>query len=101
VRQVLYGPGSPTVIAVGEIERYFDRAQRDKLTGLRKQVDQWRAPPPEAPPRAMTLAGNPSPSEAGGVGGGDPRNPPAAGPPRILEGPPPQREPSPKEQGRR
>ncbi|MCI0458741.1 MAG: PSD1 and planctomycete cytochrome C domain-containing protein [Gemmataceae bacterium] len=55
VRQVLYGPASPLSVPADELRRFIDRATRDRLTSLRKQVDQLRANSPAAPPRAMVL----------------------------------------------
>ncbi len=55
VRQLLYAPGAPATVPVEDIRRFVDRAARDRLTALQKQVDQWRATSKAAPPRAMVL----------------------------------------------
>jgi mono/diheme cytochrome c family protein len=100
VRQILYGPGSPANVPLAEIERHFNRAQRDKLTALRKQVDQWRATSPDAPPRAMILAENGTPAAARVLVRGNPGNPGVAVPRQFLEVLSPGRKPFTKGSGR-
>src|SRR5262249_55000940 len=61
VRQVLYAPGGPVHFPPEATFRFVDRAARDRLTALRKRVDQFRATSPVAPPRAMVLQDLPAP----------------------------------------
>jgi hypothetical protein len=85
IRQVLYGTAAPVNIPPAEIERYLDRAQRNKLTPLKKRVVQWQATAPDAPPRAMVLADMPSPVQPRVLVRGNPGNPGAAVPRQFLE----------------
>jgi mono/diheme cytochrome c family protein len=55
LRQVLYGPGSPPDIPAAEVERAFNRADRDRLRALQRRVDQLKATSPGAPAHAMAL----------------------------------------------
>src|SRR5262249_44123111 len=61
VRQVLYGPGSPSGVSFDELPRLVNRAQRNRLREARRQVDQWLATSTGGPPRAMVLVDMPSP----------------------------------------
>jgi hypothetical protein len=61
LRQVLYGPQAPPNVPLAQAGRFFDRAVRDKLTALRKGVDQFQATSAAAPPRAMVLVDAPMP----------------------------------------
>ncbi len=85
IRQVLFGPGAPTAIAVAQIGPFLDRAMRDRLTRLRKAVEQWQATAPGAPPRAMVLVDTPAPVEPRVLVRGNPANPGVAVPRQFLE----------------
>jgi hypothetical protein len=85
IRQVLYAADSPVNIPVNEIERYFDRAKRDKLTKLRSTVERWKATGPGAPPRAMVLNDMPVPVTPHVLVRGNPGNVGAAVPRQFLE----------------
>lgn len=61
LRQVLYAASNPTALEIQEIDRYFDRAAREKLAGLKRQVEQWEANSNAAPPRAMVVQEAPGP----------------------------------------
>lgn len=63
LRQVLYGPDSPTVLTDEQAQQLFDREARDHLTQLKRKVDELEATSPAAPPRAMALLDAPSPVE--------------------------------------
>jgi cytochrome c553 len=75
VRQVLYVPGGPVHVPQEEIFRYLDRAARNQLTALKRQIDQFKASSPVAPPRAMVLQDLPSPVTARVLVRGNPNNP--------------------------
>src|SRR5262249_50594284 len=64
LRRVLQGSASPFAIATTELRAFLNRAERDKLTALRRRVDQWQATSPAAPARAMVLEDSPRPSNA-------------------------------------
>jgi mono/diheme cytochrome c family protein len=85
IRQVLHGRGSPVDIPVTRIKPYLDRAQSDKLTALERQVEQWKATGPGAPPRAMVLNDAPSPSNPRVLIRGNPNNPGISVPRQFLE----------------
>ena len=61
IEHALDSIGCPLNIAVGEVEQFFDRAEKNELLALRKKVDQLKATSPAAPPRAMVLVDNPNP----------------------------------------
>ncbi len=85
IRQVLYGPGAPTNIPPAGLEPFLDRAMRNRLTPLRKRVEQWRATAPDAPPRAMVLVDAPAPVNPHVLVRGNPARPGAAVPRQFLE----------------
>jgi mono/diheme cytochrome c family protein len=85
IRQVLYGPGAPTNIAPEQLEPFLDRAMRNRLTPLRKRVEQWRATAPDAPPRAMVLVDMPAPVSPRVLVRGNPGNPGVLVPRQFLE----------------
>jgi hypothetical protein len=74
VRLVLYGPGTPPAIQTEDVRKFIDRAGRDKLTGLRREVEQWKASSPAAPPRAMVLNDAPNPQDPHVLLRGNPNN---------------------------
>jgi hypothetical protein len=55
VRVVLYGEGSPAVINQDEARRLVGRDVRDKVTQLKRNVDNLKVTSPGAPPRAMVM----------------------------------------------
>ncbi|HVR75117.1 MAG TPA: PSD1 and planctomycete cytochrome C domain-containing protein [Planctomycetota bacterium] len=61
LRQALRAEGAPANIARGEVERFFDRAVRNKVRELQKKVEEWKVSSPDAPPRAMSLEEAPEP----------------------------------------
>jgi hypothetical protein len=78
MRQVLYGPGSPTVVDAERARRLFNRDVQGKLGELHKKIEEWEVNSPGAPPRAMALADAPEPREPHIFVRG---NPERAGPP--------------------
>jgi hypothetical protein len=74
LRQVLYGAGAPSAISHEETKKYVDRAARDKLVALRREVEQWKATSPAAPPQAMVLNDTPTPQEPHVLLRGNPNN---------------------------
>ena len=55
VRQVLYGEGSPAVVNGEDSRRLVGRDVRDKVTQLKRSVDNLKVTSPGAPPRAMVM----------------------------------------------
>lgn len=55
LRLVLYGEGSPAVVTMDEARRLVGRDVRDKVTELKRKVDNLKVTSPGAPPRAMVL----------------------------------------------
>ena len=60
LRQVLYAPGSPTVVAAGDFRRFMDQGQIEHSAKLQKKVIELRAST-AAPPNAMALVDRPTP----------------------------------------
>jgi hypothetical protein len=101
LRQVLYGADSPCQVSLPELGRFVNRAARQKITDLRRQVEQWKVASPAAPPRAMVLRDLPSPMEPHVLLRGNPANPGPQVPrqlPEVLAGD--HRQPFPKGSGR-
>jgi mono/diheme cytochrome c family protein len=80
----LHLPGTPIQFPAGELARFYRRADRDKLRGLERRVDQWRANSPAAPPRPMMLRDLPSPVEPHVFLRGNPNNQGEAVPRQFL-----------------
>ncbi len=55
LRVVLYGEGSPAIVTMDEARRLVGRDVRDKVTELKRKVDNLKVTSPGAPPRAMVL----------------------------------------------
>lgn len=85
LRQALQGPGSPSSVPLAEIDKVFNRKERDELANLRRQVDQWKATSPAAPPRAMVLVDAPAPKSSHVLLRGNPNNPGPEVPRQFLE----------------
>ena len=51
--------GGPTDIPVADFDKIANRADRDQLAALRRQIDAFKASNPFAPPRAMVLNDGP------------------------------------------
>jgi hypothetical protein len=67
-----------------DLRGFLNRAERDKLTALRRRVEQWQATSPAAPPRAMVLEDSPRPSNVRVFLRGNPANPGEEVPRRFL-----------------
>lgn len=61
LRQVLYGPDSPTALSDELFRRIHARDVRTQLTKLQRQVDEYQVNSPAAPPRAMVMNDAPRP----------------------------------------
>src|SRR5262249_17543057 len=85
IRQVLYGADSPYNMTSSELDRMLDRPVRNKLTELQRQVDEWQATAPGAPPRAMGLHDTPRPVPPPAFGRGNPNNPGPPVPRQFLQ----------------
>ncbi len=59
LRQVLYGEGSPAVVTMDDSRRLIGRDVRDKITELKKNVENLKVTSPGAPPRAMVMRDGP------------------------------------------
>jgi len=55
LRLILYGEGSPAVVTMDDSRRLVGRDVRDKVTQLKRSVDNLKVTSPGAPPRAMVL----------------------------------------------
>ncbi|OYV92943.1 MAG: hypothetical protein B7Z73_04155 [Planctomycetia bacterium 21-64-5] len=84
LRQVLYGPESPTVLTDEQSQRLFDREVRDHLTQLQRKVDELEVTSPAAPPRAMAMVDASSPVEPHIFVRGNPGRPGDRVPRRFL-----------------
>ena len=88
LRQVFHGPGAATNVPrslFGELALLPDRPSQAQLQALRKQVEQWRANGPGAPPRAMVLVDVKTPVEPRVFRRGSPNNLGEAVPRRFLQ----------------
>ena len=75
LRAVLYGPDAPTEVEGRALTRLLDTPAQQKIRALQRKVDELDATHPGAPPRAMALADNASPSTPRVFVRGNPNNP--------------------------
>jgi hypothetical protein len=85
VRQKLYGSDAAPTVPRNEIERFYNRAARDRQRTLKKQIEQWQATAPSAPPRAMVLEDLPTPVKPRVLKRGNPGTPGDEVPRQFLE----------------
>jgi hypothetical protein len=93
LRLLLHGPESPILIAANDIDRFLDRAQRDRAMALRRQIEAWKANAPGSPPRAHVLADLPTPVMPRVLVRGNPGSPGVTVPRQFLEILSPDRKP--------
>ena len=55
VRLILYGDGSPAMVSLDESRSLIGRDVRDKITQLKREVENLKVTSPGAPPRAMVM----------------------------------------------
>jgi hypothetical protein len=86
-RQELAGKrvGVPANVSVDRIARYFNVAERNRLTELRRHVEEWQASSAAAPPRAMVLYDSSTAVTPHVFLRGNPGNPGPGVPRRFLE----------------
>ncbi|MEY2407544.1 MAG: hypothetical protein QOF48_214, partial [Verrucomicrobiota bacterium] len=76
LRQVLYGKGAPIMALSGDqLRSASDTPVQQKIRALKRKVDELDATHPGAPPRAMALADNATPSEPHIFKRGNPNTP--------------------------
>jgi hypothetical protein len=85
LRQVLYGPDAPTEVEGRALTRLLDTPTQQKLRALQRKVDELDATHPGAPPRAMVLVDNATPSTPRVFMRGNPNNPGPEVPRQFLE----------------
>ncbi len=84
------GTGGPVDVPFADADRLFDRADRNKLTDIKRKIDAFKAASPVAPPRAMVLNDAPRPTEPVVFLRGNPNNRGPAVPrrfPAVVSGP--------------
>ncbi|MBV8879979.1 MAG: PSD1 domain-containing protein [Planctomycetaceae bacterium] len=59
LKAILNGPDAPTTIALADVEKAYNRADRDKQRQLENKVDALKATHPGAPQRAMAFQDGP------------------------------------------
>jgi hypothetical protein len=85
IRQRLHGPGAPSMVARNEMDRFYNRAAKDKQRKLKKDLEEWQATAPAAPPRAMVLNDTPTPIKPHVLKRGNPGMPGEEVPRQFLE----------------
>ncbi|MFM7150750.1 MAG: DUF1553 domain-containing protein, partial [Gemmataceae bacterium] len=100
IRQVLSGKDAPGNITLAEARMFLNRAEKNKLSELKKRVDQWQATGPGNAPRGMVLVDLPSPVQPRVLLRGNPGNPGVTVPRQFLEIVAPERKPFAKGSGR-
>jgi hypothetical protein len=85
LRQLLHSDQGPWGVPPEELRRLLDRAARNRLTELRKKVDEWKVTAVAAPPRAMVLNDAPQPVAARILIRGNPGRPGDEVPRRFLQ----------------
>lgn len=84
LRRVLHSPEAPVNVSLQDVDKLMNRAERDKLTQLRKKLDELKVTHPGAPARAMILEDVPNPSPSRVLIRGNPNNPGDLVPPQFL-----------------
>jgi len=84
LRQILYGADSPANVPSSEFRRLFDVPTAQRFRALQRKVDELDAMHPGAPPRAMALVDNTSPSNPRVFIRGNPNNPGSEVPRQFL-----------------
>jgi len=59
IQSILTGPDAPTALALADVEKAYNRADRDKQRQLENKVDALKATHPGAPQRAMAFQDGP------------------------------------------
>ena len=85
LREFLLGENSPTSLSNQEIKRLFDVQGSQRLRALQRKIDELDATHPGAPPKAMALLDNSSPSQARVFVRGNPANPGPNVPRQMLQ----------------
>ncbi len=86
LRQVLYGEGMPIAkLDSGDLRAFMDTPAQQKLRALKRKVDELDATHAGAPPRAMALLDNATPTEPVVFKRGNPGNPGDKVPRQFLE----------------
>jgi mono/diheme cytochrome c family protein len=86
LRQILYGPGTPIMaLDGGDLQRFMDTPAQQKLRALKRKLDETDATHPGAPPRAMALLDNTTPTEPVVFKRGNANNPGDKVPRQFLE----------------
>lgn len=86
LRQVLYGEGMPVAkLDAGDLRAFMDTPAQQKLRALKRKVDELDATHAGAPPRAMALLDNATPTEPVVFKRGNPGNPGDKVPRQFLE----------------
>ncbi len=63
ILKAVIGAGGPTDSPAAEVERVYDRVDREAQTKLQQKIDGYKAASPFAPARAMALVDLPNPQE--------------------------------------
>ena len=64
LRQIVYGAGSPPMTPAADAQKQlFERDQRDKMTELKRKIDELVVESRGAPPRAMVMVDTDKPNE--------------------------------------
>jgi hypothetical protein len=86
LRQVLYGPETPAMkLDADELHRLFATPVQQKLRALKRKIDELDATHPGAPPRAMALVDNSTPTNPHIFKRGNPNTPGDEVPRQFLE----------------
>ncbi|HEY2953344.1 MAG TPA: DUF1549 and DUF1553 domain-containing protein, partial [Verrucomicrobiae bacterium] len=85
LRQLLYGADSPISADYDDLHRQFDTPAQQKVRALKRKVDETDATHPGAPPRAMALLDNSTPTKPHVFKRGNANNPGEEVPRQFLE----------------
>ncbi len=86
IRQLIYAEGTPIAqLDAGELQRFTDTPAQQKTRALKRKLDEVDATHPGAPPRAMALLDNASPTEPVVFKRGNAGNPGDKVPRQFLE----------------
>lgn len=85
IRQLLYGPNGPPNVPLANLDSVLNKASRERLRKLRKDVEHFQGTFAAAPPRAMVLQDGPNPYDPHVFVRGNPNKPGEAVPRQFLQ----------------
>ena len=84
LKKVLFGPDAPCDVPLADLEKLYNRKDRDEHRAKEKKIEEHKASHPGAPAHAMVMVDNPKPTTPRVFIRGNPANPGPEVPRRFL-----------------